>query len=362
MTDSVLRLTDGVVESSTSDRQPLTIHFDAKTGNYSMSGGGRTQLFTAADRLADRISGEARFQAANELGGTDYLTLAPFSYTDLTPNKYVAMGYWQDNKLDSSDQATKFYTFTYGFGTPAAGVPHTGLATYDTDIFGLLTTPGQKARTFEGPGQFDIDFGQGVFSISGGMQEFDVVGSGGQSTIYVGGGGTIASSGSFSGVFDYSGASGSLEGSLYGPAAEELGASFLASNGYGTALNGAMTGRRNPSRLALKNLTLLNIVKTELFDSWTNAVTIESFDDGTPTRGGASGGESDLGLLLTPDGPASLQHTIGGFSTSPPTPPKHARISPNIRAPTSIMTGPRLWRTSSTPIFTTRVLAMASWP
>jgi len=313
MTDSLLRLTDGLVESSSSDRQQVTIHYDVATGNYTVNGGGRTQVFAARDRLAERIPGEAQFQAANEFGGNDYLTLAPISYTDLSPNKYVAMGYWQDNKPGTGDQATKFYTFTYGFGTPAAAVPRIGVASYATDIFGLLTTPGEKARTFEGPGQFDVDFGQGIFSISGGMQEFDVVGSGGQSTIYVGGGGDLASDGSFSGVFDYSGASGSMQGSFYGPAAEELGASFLASNSIGTALNGAMTGRRDSALSPLNNLTLLNITKSELFETWTNAVSIEAFDDGTPTRGGASTGESDLGLLMTPGGPVSLQHTIGGF-------------------------------------------------
>lgn len=314
MTDVGFRTTDGVAETTQGDRQPLTLSYDEASGSYTVVGGGRRQAFGPADRLPDRIAGEARYATSNESGLTDFLTLAVLSYTTGTPNSYVGMGYWQHNRPGAAGtQNTNFQTFTYGLDTPAASVPRSGFASWDTDIFGLYTRPGERTRTMEGFGRFDVDFANGAFITSGKISEFDVVGSGGATTLELDGGGSITSDGRFSGIISYSGASGSLMGGFYGPAAQEMGASFLAVNNVGSVLNGAMTGRRNSQTLPSANITLLNLQVDQVLQGpyAGQIIPIGTAPSGTPVSGNWSTPVG--GVHVTAGKPSSIEMLIGGI-------------------------------------------------
>jgi hypothetical protein len=319
MTDVEFRTADGFTETTSGDRQPLTLTYDEASRSYTVVGGGRSQQFLPTDRLSDRISGEARYGTTNEFGSSDFLTLAVLSYTTGTPNSYVGMGYWQHNRPGTAgSQNTKFHTFTYGFDTPAAAVPRTGFASWDTDIFGLYTRPGERTRTMEGSGRFDVDFANAAFLTSGDLAEFDVVGSGGSSTLQLNGGGSITSDGRFSGVISYSGASGSLVGGFYGPASQELGASFLAVNNVGSVLNGAMTGRRNSQTAPSANITLLNLQVDQVLEGqYAGQINpIGTASPGTLVSGTWSTPVG--GVHVTAAGPSKIEMLIGGIENLAP--------------------------------------------
>src|SRR5690606_25118889 len=145
MTDVGFRTTDGVAETTQGDRQPLTLSYDEASGSYTVVGGGRRQAFGPADRLPDRIAAEARYATANHSGLTDCLRLAVLTYTPGTPDIYVCMGYWHHNRPGAAGtQHTHFQACTYRLDTAAARVPRSGLASWDTDIFGLYTRPGER--------------------------------------------------------------------------------------------------------------------------------------------------------------------------------------------------------------------------
>lgn len=178
----------------------------------------------------------------------------------------------------------------------------------------MLTSPGERSRTFQGDGQFDIDLAQGVFLTTGRLVEYDLVGSGGSSFLEIEGGGALTSSGRLSGLLSYSGASGPLEGAFYGPNAEELGASFLATNKFGTVLNGAMTGQRDGSLTPTRSMTLLNITQDALLGS--SIVGVEVLTPAGQALGivrSPDGGPIG-GVVLTPTGPRDIQLTIGAIS------------------------------------------------
>ena len=100
----------------------------------------------------------------------------------------------------------------------------------------------------------------------------------------IGSGNLSASDGTFTGDIIYGGANariaGQLAGRFYGPAAQELGASFSASNTDGSTITGALTGQTSTTNPAA-NLTLTNLVTPQLFYTQEALLTVSSFD-GTP--------------------------------------------------------------------------------
>lgn len=255
--------------SGTAKGSNLTVSYDAGTNSYSVAADTLSQTFAPAD-LTTNDSYEAIYQKSNG-ALSDYLTLVKVPFSGTTPTQYVGMGFWQHNFIDGSTQNTDFETFTYGFPTAVAAVPRTGLAAFDIDAFGLASYPGQEPRTFQGSGQFSVDFGAGVFSAHSYLSEYSLVSGDG----ITGGGieltaaGHLSSSdGTFSGNALYGGAYGSaagpLNGRFYGPSGQELGASFYGTNSDGMAMAGSFTGERD-ANLTADNLTLTNLTHEQLF-------------------------------------------------------------------------------------------------
>lgn len=246
----------------------LTIRYDAPSDSYSVTLAGETDSFAAADKVSSN-SNETRYRVTNGNEST-YLTIVDTPYFSSVPNQYVRMGYLQRNLISGDQQDTYFATFTYGLDTQPGGVPRTGSAAFAIDVFGLATKPGEQPRVFQGQGSFYTDFAQGLFSAHSYLEEWNLLTGAG---IYGGGveltaGGQLsATNGTFWGLVLYSGAfgrsGGTLDGAFYGPAAQELGASF-SGTGYGGTFTGSFTGTRNAAA-TIPNFTLTNLTRPENF-------------------------------------------------------------------------------------------------
>lgn len=264
-----LDLTTKTGISGTQRPNALSVSYDAASRSYTVTADGRTQSFgqseiqtnTNSETIYTRASGSDR----------DYLTLVKVPYTGTTATRYVGLAYWQHNVVASTQQDMDFYIFTYGLATAAAAIPRTGTAAFSTDMFGAVSTPGQEPRSFSGRGDFNVDFGAGVFATHSYLGERTLVtnqGVSGGSIEFTGSGQLSSTDGSFSGNALYKGwfgaAAGALNGRFYGPGAEELGASFSGSNAAGMTVVGGFTGQRDTS-LTPANLTLANMTKPQLF-------------------------------------------------------------------------------------------------
>jgi hypothetical protein len=309
-----VRVTDAVLRPAA----PLTVTYNAGNGTYTVVSHGQSQSFGPAALQGGGLPGETLYQVTS--GSTvDFLTLATTPYTGTKPNKYVALGYWQRAQLTGSTQTNTFDEFVYGFATPTAAVPRSGLATYATDAFGLLTRPGAEPMVFSGSGTFDVDLENGVFRSSAMVGEYALeswdYAVGGQLVLQSGG--TIGSENGFSGNFSFTDLNGTIggafDGRFFGPAGQEIGASFSGQNSAGATIAGAMTGQLDPDAtppgLALD--TILNeTVLPEHFVEF-----LAGYDTSlTPVFRGVGGGLVDGPgtVTLHPDGSATV-HLLSSF-------------------------------------------------
>jgi hypothetical protein len=241
----------------------VSVNFDVSTGSYTLSTAGRSQTFAPSNAyvLDNGLTNYRKTDSAiDEIFSRDDPSLS-----NVVKYQYVAAGYWQRNSGSASAQKIEFDAFTYGLPTPAAAVPRTGSATYATQLFGFLASAGKVPQTIGGPATLSLDFLASAFSLSGFMLEGPV----GSAPVTSGppfyaGGKLSASGGTLAGSVAYSSASagiftGSMAGRLYGPAGEELGAAFNASNNIGDTLVGTMTGQKSTGADYV-NQSLINIV------------------------------------------------------------------------------------------------------
>ncbi|MFM6829134.1 MAG: hypothetical protein ACKOVA_02180 [Novosphingobium sp.] len=250
---------------------PATISYNAASNSYTVAVTGFTGQFSPTDRLPDRFSGEAQYRVSTG-NGSNYLTLLTTPYMHSTPNKYVGLGYLQQNTITGDRQDTKFSTFAYGLDTPSGAVPRTGKATFAIDVFGLETIANIEPRIFQGLGRFDVDFAAGQFSTTTNLTNTGLItgqGVAGGGIELTGGGNLSASDGSFSGnvVYGSSGQrlSGSLNGRFYGPAADEVGATFAGSGANGSSFNGSFTGQRDSLTFSPVSISFASLIAQQRF-------------------------------------------------------------------------------------------------
>ncbi len=302
-----------VVGASTTTPSTIQVSYDASAKSYTITGASRSQTFAVADIQTGTNPGETRYFKTD---GTnrDYLTLAVTPYTSTTANNYVGLGYWQRNVVTGTTQNTTFDSFVYGFDTAASAVPRNGSAGYVTDALGFVTTPGKTPRAFTGPGTFNVDLALGVFATHSSVVEYNLTDSGATSGggIEFTGGGHLTSGNGFAGNFTYGGfdtrVSGTIAGRFFGPAAQELGASFSANDGAGSAVTGSLTGQQSASVTPI-NLSLPNFVSDQLF--YSNQAMLET------QRSGASNIYNGIGQLTRrADGSFSLTAATSQYAAS----------------------------------------------
>lgn len=276
-------LTSGTTVSGSGSADTLSVSYNAAAKSYTVSVSGRSQTFGAGDIISN-ASGETRFRKD---GATerDILTLVTTPYSGSTSNQYVGLGYWQRSSIVGDRQDDQFATFVYGLDTPAAAMPRTGRANFRIDVFGLASVPGYEPSVLQGGGSFDVDFLAGVFSTSTMLTETELltgdrVYGGGLELI---GAGTLSSTSNFSGSITAGiknvNLTGSLSGRFYGPGAEEVGASFSATNSAGASFTGSFTGQRGHGPAV--NLTLTNMVALERFMAYGSSLFVSRLDGDT---------------------------------------------------------------------------------
>lgn len=251
--------------SSRAHSSTLSIEYDAGTNGYTITTEGYTQDFLPADKISSD-----EYETVYDTGD-GRLTLTAKGYAGGLVTQYVRMGLLQVNEVDGTTQNTNLTSFTYGLPTSASATPRTGSATYRTEAFGAVTAPGKEPMSFQGEGQLDIDFALGAFSGHTYLSEASLVSDDGVS----GGGielttaGTLsASDASLRGTAIYEGRYGQvatdLAGSLYGPAGQELGATFSGQNARGMSVTGSIVGQQD-STLTPTNLSFANMTQQQLF-------------------------------------------------------------------------------------------------
>ena len=280
--ESEFDLAAGVTAASSGgDASNLTVSYDASRKSYTVAVAGRSQTFTPGDVISD-AQGEVRYQK-DGAAGRDSLTLVTTPYSGTSSNRYVGMGFWQRSSVTGQRQTDQFATFVYGLDTPASAMPRTGRAHFAIDVFGLATVPGYEPSVLQGDGRFDIDFRAGVFSTQSYLTETGLLSgdsSSGGGLELVGAGLLSSTEPAFSGHVRVgtrnADLSGSLTGRFYGPGAEELGASFSASNSNGATVVGSFTGQRGDAPPV--NLVLTDVIAPQTLFAYGTALRVGTVD------------------------------------------------------------------------------------
>ncbi|GEM_PF-5771979 len=240
--------------ATTSDTLGLTFRYNATTNTYSLSGGGKSASFGMAQFEGYDNLGDAHFARNTGNDGFDRLTL--FNPDRLgSGTRYVTAGLWQRRTSGASATANssfEFDSFVYGFPTAAAGVPRSGSATYDIDLFAVASPVGNFPRSVIGSGTFSLDFGQGLFAMAGEAGEYNNDVDYSSCCAAWRGSGYLSSSGGLTGNFAYAGRDrhnyqARISGALFGPAGSEVGGSLIGGDGGEATFSGIFAGTRERS-------------------------------------------------------------------------------------------------------------------
>lgn len=264
----------GAAGTSNAAPATLTVSYDAAAGSYAITTAGRSQTFLPSDRDAAQSSGAVSVFIKTNGSTTDSLTLNKPSATPGTlAYRYVGLGFWQRTVEGAGTISGSFDAFTYGVKTPDAATPRTGAANYPVDLIGIVALP-NEVRSVAGSGTLQADFLNGFLRVDGTARELDSATGAilNPNMIFYGQANMSSSTNGFGGTFRYhlngtpirSPFDGTMTGRFYGPAAEEVGATFAARNDLGSSLLGTLTGAR--SSTPTSNLSLTNMVANQRFD------------------------------------------------------------------------------------------------
>jgi hypothetical protein len=234
----------GSGQTATAAAATVSIAFDLATKGYTITAGGRTQTFLPAD--IDNAQSNAGVTVFVKRNGstTDSLTLTKPGTSGRFTYEFVGGGYWQRTVDGSTAVSGNFDAFSYGIVTPAAGVPRTGTAVYSVDLLAAETIPNDVVG-LTGQGKLAIDLGSGRIVLRGTIDNPAAFQAGAFSASALLSSTANAFNGTITltglGVPDFSGA---LNGRFFGPAAQEVGAAFGATNAQGNAIAGSIIGRK----------------------------------------------------------------------------------------------------------------------
>ncbi|UYY79079.1 transferrin-binding protein-like solute binding protein [Sphingomonas sp. R1] len=205
--------------------------------------------------------------------------------------QYVGAGFWQRADFDSSGNgAFRFDAFTYGVATPNAALPRTGHGAYAVDLVGSLGFG--VLESLVGNGTLQVNFLTGAIVTSGTVNEVSTsTGATITSSIFTGLAQLAAASNAFSGIFAFSGGEleGVLNGRFYGPAAQEVGASWSASNSDGRAAAGVLIGRQSGAQTG--NASLASLTASQIFAGETATLAANYDETSGALTGAATAGQ-----------------------------------------------------------------------
>lgn len=243
----------------------LTIRFDPANGGYTVSDGTNTETFLPGD--VDSTQSNAVLRVYRHASATsDYtLTLSLPGTSGALSYSYVGAGFWQRADIATTgESAFRFNAFTYGVETPDAAQPRIGNGAYAVDLVGSMGFG--MLESLVGSGTLQIDFASGKIVTSGEVRQVSTAsGATTGSSAFVGLAQLGASNNVFAGIFAFSGGelAGALDGRFYGPAAQEVGAAWSASNADGRAAAGVLIGRQSGAQTG--NASLASLTASQIF-------------------------------------------------------------------------------------------------
>lgn len=266
----------GATPSFSASSAAATIRYDATTGGYTLTVGGRSQTFLPAHLDSNQSNALITVFVRTNGDTTDSLTITKPGTSGRLTYKYVGAAFWQRTVQGAATITGNFDAIAYGVRSPDAAVPRTGTGHYDLGMLGVVTTPG-SVEGISGEGTLQTDFASGGIAVNIAMPS-------GWGGTWQGTGRISSSSNNFSGNFGSSYQSnqfsGQFQGAFFGPGAEELGATFNGrSPGLGNVMVGAFMGRRASGAI---NSDFLTLSVPQFFTAGTSRVSFDKTGDNTP--------------------------------------------------------------------------------
>ncbi|WP_428332617.1 transferrin-binding protein-like solute binding protein [Novosphingobium sp.] len=279
--------TNGTAGTTSVGSSTLSVSYDAKSKDYTISVVGRSQTFTPGDINASKSSSSGATVYIKTSGSTtDSLTLTNAGTSGALTYEYVGAGFWQRTVQGEGTVSGSLDAFTYGVTTAASAVPLKGAGTYNLDLLAIEGTP-YSVTPIAGQGSANVDFATGVIQINGVLLNSVHANTSFYSLSQISG-----NQNSFVGNFqlsDFQTYNGTLAGRFYGPVAQEMGATFSAADGASDVIVGTLTGRGSVSTTG-----------------------VQEYDAGTSVR------QSYTSTALTDStGAATGQHDISGQTVTP---------------------------------------------
>jgi hypothetical protein len=234
---------------------PITVHYDATSGTYTVNDGQKNISFSRSEYVAAKSGAAYTFYRDTATGGT----LKLFNQGPANPVialTYTAYGKWTTVPQGSIVLNDNYVVF--GSITPASAVPRTGSASYNFIVDGtyqLAGSPSGKTYSLSGNGQLTANFASATTGITLTPVATNTTnGSKIQFGTLTGGGFIDASSSSWGATSRVRGADGSktlfsAQGNFFGPQAQEIGGAFTLTKTLGTqeigAGAGAIVGKKN---------------------------------------------------------------------------------------------------------------------
>jgi hypothetical protein len=237
----------GAFTNRSTTQTPLTVAYDAASNTYSVMGDTWTEFLSIPEPVI-----------GNPFEKHTFLLKAPIA------GRYVSVAYVRRRLPGASipDSASSPWSGAYAidyfaFGAPTAdtATPRTGAAGYALKLIGTAANTGfNSLLDLSGEGLLTARFDTGVLSLDGYVdyrEDYNyLTHPQGAGRTALSGSGQISSTGaaftgnlSFSTTSAYSGA---FNGRFYGPAADEMAATFTASDASGNLAAGALFGARHP--------------------------------------------------------------------------------------------------------------------
>lgn len=306
----------GVTVDSTVEVGGLDIAYDQAADRFTVGYGILSGGFGAAERLAERFEGETVFVGDRS---ALYLSRAPYYY-DFTEGPvmrdHVATAMWQLFSPRGETATTTWTVAVYGYPSAPGDVPTSGQAHFLADVVGFMAVGGEEIAVVQGLADFVVDFATGDFRLTGYMEEASAItGGGAGGALQLAAGGSIDADGHFGGYLTYHGLredlAGTISGGFYGPEANELGATFSATNGPSTLI-GTVTGHKTnyaSTSEGIGNLGLVSPRREERYQTFHSTLDWRETATGTDWTSSGLGGS---GLVtFGPDGVRSLYgHTL----------------------------------------------------
>lgn len=228
-----MNTTSGTFSGRSQAISPLIVNYDASNDSYTLIGVNRSAYFNDGNDIA-----------------VDHMYDAPIAGG--LALQYVHASRWWAATPGAGVTTSVATNFAYGVETPNAALPRTGGATYGVRVSGVAADSDFfNFMQFEGSGSLNANFATGALTATGSVNYQDVVPV---PRVFRTGAfnltATLSSSANaFNGAIDLSGVGayqGALAGRFYGPAAQEVGAAFVASDGAGGGMSGVLVGKRAP--------------------------------------------------------------------------------------------------------------------